>query len=151
MLPPREGLSRGLLECSLDMAAGFPHSKWIEEREARGEREREGEREKCRVFMTKLQKLLQCHYHTMVHRSAQVSVGGDHFLNIKSQESFWVILEVSNHSYPHSSGLGWGGPRLGFQKLGLWGRQNGYTGYTAKLRTKSVGQRRHPNPRKICK
>lgn len=50
------------------------------ERGKGGKREKEGETEKCRVFMTKLQKLLQCHYHTVVHRSAQVSVGGDHFL-----------------------------------------------------------------------
>lgn len=60
-------------------------------------------------------------------------------------------MEVGNHSYPHSSGLGWGGPRLHFQKLGLRGRQNGCTEYTAKLRTKSMGQRRHQNPRQICK
>lgn len=43
-LPPHEGLSRGLLEYSLDMAAGFPHSKWIEERERQRGKERDGER-----------------------------------------------------------------------------------------------------------
>lgn len=143
LVPPHEALSGGLLECSLDTAAGLPDSKWIKNWGCRTE---------LQEFYNPASEVPHCRsHHSLLVTQVSPSQWEGGLQNIRGWESLWAIGRLAATHGHILLVWGWEGPGwvsrssdCGGEWTGVWNPQqnSGLNPWGRKWR--------HQNHRGIC-